>query len=51
VTARADYRDWDGKTRLVQAAANPGKAAERALKAKLTGRTFLRPLRFRAFAG
>ena len=43
VTARAAYRDWDGKTRLVQATASTAKAAEKALKAKLAGRTHFQP--------
>jgi len=43
VTARATYRDWDGKSRLVQATASTPKAAEHALKAKLASRTFFQP--------
>ncbi|WP_119696513.1 tyrosine-type recombinase/integrase [Microbacterium halotolerans] len=41
--ARARYRDWDGKTRLVQAIAKTRKAAERALKAKLADRSLFQP--------
>lgn len=36
VIARARFRDWDGKTRLVQATGDTQKSAERALKATLT---------------
>lgn len=43
VTARAAYRDWDGKTRLVQATAGTTRAAENALKAKFAGRTHFQP--------
>jgi integrase len=39
VEARARYRDWDGKTRLVQATADTERAAERALKVKLSDRS------------
>lgn len=41
--ARVRYRDWDGKTRLVQATGDTRKAAERALKAKLTDRSLFQP--------
>lgn len=43
VVARARYRDWDGKARLVQATGETRKAAERALKAKLADRTLFQP--------
>ena len=43
VTARARYRDWDGKTRLVQATGGTKRAAEHALKAKLADRTLFQP--------
>lgn len=39
-TARARYRDWDGKTRLVEATADTGTAATRALKQKSRRRPF-----------
>jgi integrase len=42
-TARARYRDWDGKTRLVEATADTGKAATRTLKQKLTSRALFQP--------
>jgi hypothetical protein len=42
-TARARYRDWDGKNRLVEATAETGKAATRTLKQKLTSRTLFQP--------
>lgn len=32
--ARTRYRDWDGRSRIVQATADTAKAAERALKEK-----------------
>lgn len=41
--ARARYRDWDGKTRLVQATGDTRKSAERPLKAKLAGRSLFQP--------
>lgn len=41
--ARARYRDWDGKTRIVQATGETAKAAERALKAKLSDRSLFQP--------
>ncbi|PZF85159.1 tyrosine-type recombinase/integrase [Jiangella anatolica] len=37
--ARTRYRDWDGKTRIVQATADTVRAAERALKVKLSERS------------
>lgn len=37
--ARARYRDWDGKTRLVQATGDSLKSADRALRSKLADRT------------
>lgn len=43
VTARARYRDWDGKSRLVQATGNTKRAAEQRLKAKLAERTLYQP--------
>lgn len=43
VVARARYRDWDGKTRLVQATGETQNAAERALKAKLADRSLFQP--------
>lgn len=43
VVARVRYRDWDGKTRLVQATGNTRKSAERALKAKLADRSLFQP--------
>ena len=42
-TARARYRDWDGKTRLVEATADASKAATQALKQKLTSRALFQP--------
>lgn len=41
--ARTRYRDWDGRTRIVQATADTAKAAERALKQKLAGRSGVQP--------
>ena len=43
VTARARYRDWDGKSRLVQATDDTKRAAEQRLKAKLAERTLYQP--------
>ncbi|MFT4259600.1 hypothetical protein [Microbacterium sp.] len=43
VVARARYRNWDGKTRLVLDTGNTRKSAERALKAKLADRTLFQP--------
>ena len=43
VVARARYRDWDGKTRLVQATGDTRKSAERVLKAKLADRSLFQP--------
>lgn len=43
VVARVRYRDWDGRTRLVQTTGDTPKAAERALKAKLADRSLLQP--------
>ncbi|MFD5863890.1 tyrosine-type recombinase/integrase [Agromyces sp. NPDC127015] len=37
--ARTRFRDWDGRTRIVQATGDSAKAAESALKAKLVGRS------------
>ena len=41
--ARTRYRDWDGRSRIVQATADTAKAAERALKDKLAGRSEFQP--------
>lgn len=41
--ARTRYRDWDGRSRIVQATGDTAKAAERALKEKLAGRSELQP--------
>ncbi|MCH6470697.1 tyrosine-type recombinase/integrase [Sinomonas terrae] len=41
--ARARYRGWDGRTRLVQATGATRGAAERALKAKLSERSLFQP--------
>ncbi|MFJ2553105.1 tyrosine-type recombinase/integrase [Microbacterium sp. NPDC087591] len=43
IVARARYRDWDGKTRLVQATGETRKAAERSLKVKLADRSLFQP--------
>ncbi|MEV7633164.1 tyrosine-type recombinase/integrase [Microbacterium sp. NPDC089318] len=43
VVARARYRDWDGKNRLVQATGDTRRAAELALKAKLADRSLFQP--------
>lgn len=43
IVARARFRDWDGKARLVQATGATQKAAERALKAKLAERVLFQP--------
>ena len=43
VTARARYRDWDGKSRLVQATGGTKRAAEHALKAILADRALFQP--------
>lgn len=43
VVARARYRDWDGKSRLVQATAVTKRAAELALKVKLADRSLFQP--------
>lgn len=43
IVARARYRDWDGKNRLVQATGASRAAAERALKAKLVDRSLFQP--------
>ena len=43
VVARARYRDWDGKSRPVQATGDTRKQAERVLKAKLAERSLLQP--------
>ena len=37
--SRTRYRDWDGKTRIVQATADTERAAQRALKVKLSERS------------
>jgi hypothetical protein len=44
VKARTCFRDWDGKTRLVQATASSKPAAEVALKKKLTLRNASQPV-------
>jgi integrase len=41
--ARTRYRDWDGRSRTVQATSNSAKAAEFALKAKLVVRSDVQP--------
>ena len=41
--ARTHYRDWDGQSRQVQATGATAKAAERALKGKLTDRSQVQP--------
>jgi hypothetical protein len=41
--ARTRYRDWDGQTRQVQASGDTARAAERALKSKLTTRYLQQP--------
>lgn len=41
--ARTRYRDWDGKTRLIQASADTRAADQRALKEKLSERTLFQP--------
>ena len=43
VRARANFRDWDGAKRLVQATGPTRAAAERALKLKLTQRSLCNP--------
>jgi len=43
VIARARYRDWDGRTRQVQATAASQALAERALKAKFSTRSLFQP--------
>lgn len=43
VIARARYRDWDGRTRQVQATAASEALAERALKVKLSTRSSFQP--------
>lgn len=43
VIARARYRDWDGRTRLVQVTAATRALAERALKVKLSTRSMFQP--------
>lgn len=41
--ARARYRDWDGKSRLVQVTRESRSSAERALKAKFAERSLFQP--------
>ncbi|MCR2786088.1 MULTISPECIES: N-terminal phage integrase SAM-like domain-containing protein [unclassified Microbacterium] len=41
--ARARFRDWDGRTRLVQVTAETKVLAERALKVKLSTRDLFQP--------
>ena len=43
VRARVLYRDWDGKTRQIQASGQTRASAERLLKAKISDRDLLRP--------
>jgi hypothetical protein len=43
IRARARYRDWDGRTRLVEATGATQKSAEHALKAKLADRSLFQP--------
>jgi len=43
VIARARYRDWDGRTRQVQATAASEALAERALKVKFSTRSLFQP--------
>jgi hypothetical protein len=43
VSARARYRDWDGRARLVQATGPTRSTAERALKEKLAQRSLFQP--------
>ena len=43
VIARARYRDWDGKNRLVQATGDTQRVAELALKAKFAERSLFQP--------
>jgi len=43
IVARARYRDWDGKSRLVQATGDTQRTAELALKAKLAERSLFQP--------
>lgn len=43
VLARANYRDWDGHVRQVQATASTASAATRKLKAKLADRCLFHP--------
>ena len=43
VEARTRYRDWDGKTRIVQATADTERAAERASKVQLSERWLFQP--------
>ena len=43
VTARARYRDWDGKSRLVQTTGDTKRSAEQTLKARLAERSLFQP--------
>lgn len=43
IVARARYRDWDGRTRLVQATGASRNAASRGLKARLADRSLFQP--------
>ncbi|MBD7958121.1 hypothetical protein H9651_10765 [Microbacterium sp. Sa4CUA7] len=43
IMARARFRDWDGRTRLVQVTADTKVLAERALKVKLSTRDLFQP--------
>ncbi|WFP17227.1 hypothetical protein [Citricoccus muralis] len=42
-TVRANYRDWEGKNRVVQCSGATRPVAERALKAKLLERSLFNP--------
>jgi hypothetical protein len=43
IRARALYRDWDGRSRLVQATGSTRRSAEHTLKAKLADRNLFQP--------
>lgn len=44
IIARARYRDWDGKSRLVQVTADTKNAGKNALKAKFAERSLFQPV-------
>lgn len=44
IIARARYRDWDGKSRLVQVTADTKNAGKNALKAKFAARSLFQPV-------